>query len=748
MKKVLNILLALLLSAFAFAIAYVNTDDAEREQMKALSTITGEAFVIPDDAGLADPEKAYNALLRAATDAQVNIVRTNAGYGPDDVPELTQYVLLTTNTRVFESFALKHGRWLTPSETQSGQHYLSTATSADLNHVGTLRDFGGDDRVAVRPLTSAYESLPVTGRYFAESSSAQSLKQFFELLAHEAGQPYSVADFKVSGGITSGGISLAASQYLNVMLYFIVLLTTVLLVYSLLHEAKQVGVMKLHGLGTVHIWYKVSGRITMITMAAAIAASLAGAWLVEDSTVAFLGSVLTGLGRAYVIMLAASLTTCLYITRIRLSDTIKNRKDTRGVFALNTVMKAGSSVVIVAVATWGWLQYSDIADQRSALGNWEKTKNYATFTPTNVGNDLTALETGQPGPTTAEVYELYPLLNSRGALYVDASAFNKNNLTHVQGAPPPSMQVNPNFLHAYPVRGASGQIIDVPETVSDWIVLAPETYKANEGEMVSYFQDLRKGARLAERKCSGREPPSSLADQRVRIIWTASGQRVFSFDPNVFPDANNEIRDPIIQVMTTANSVGCDRANTASGAIDGAMKVRLANGDPKATFDSLRPELSRMKLDDNLKHLVTVNDHILQKIQQIQEAVRQAAMVAGGLLVVLLVLAAESLALGFTMYARRIVVRRLHGASVVRAYREYLLILGSTWTFQFVAVLLLLFAFQILGVFTSLNASVGTVVPVATAITAATIGVELLFSNTAIALIERRNLIKVLKGEF
>lgn len=751
MKKALSVLLMLLLSAFAFAIAFVDADATERERVKALPAVSGEAFSIPDVPGLNDPSMAYAALLEAAVRARVNVVRTNAAFGPDDRPRTTQYVLLTGDTRVFEAFEVTRGRRLTSDETQSGRRFLSTSATSDPDQVGVLRDFGGNDFVAIRPLATAFESLPVTGRYVAESSDAGALDRFFRLLVTRAGPAFSEKDFRgheSAGGIRSRGFSLGVGTSLEVMLYFLVLLTAVFLVYGLLHEAKHVGVMKLHGLGLLRIWFETSGRTIVVTMVGAALVSGVATFLIHDAGLAFLGSVLASLVHTYVVMLAASLVTCLYITRIRLSDTIKNRKDTRGVFAVNTLIKAGCSVVLVVVGTWAWLQYAQIAEQRASLASWEKSSGYAVFIPTYVGNDLTAFETHQPGPTTAEVYDLYPLLNSRGALYIDAGAFETDVLQPSSGGPPPTVTVNPNYLRVYPVHDSSGHIVDVPEETSEWVVLVPEKMRSSAGDIQSYSQEQRRGAPRDEQGCAGRVAQTPRVPQSVRVVWIADGQHIFSFDPKVFPDQKNEIPDPIIEVLTIANSLGCDRANMATGAIGGALKVPLHGKDPQAVLAGLKPDLQRMKLDDNLRHLVTVNEYVLQTIQELRDATTAALTIAAGLLVVLLALAAESLMLGFSMYARRIVVRRLHGIGSGRTYREQLMIFALSWAVQTLAVSIMILVVQYLGVFGGPTASVGDAVPVVASITIVIATTELLFSNAAVAVIERRNLVRVLKGEF
>ena len=82
----------------------------------------------------------------------------------------------------------------------------------------------------------------------------------------------------------------------------------------------------------------------------------------------------------------------------------------------------------------------------------------------------------------------------------------------------------------------------------------------------------------------------------VRIIWSQPGQDIFSYNIFVSPQGRNAVRDPVLQVMTIGNSVGLDRANGITGAIDGALKVRLDGRSAQDTLRQLAPELSASTL--------------------------------------------------------------------------------------------------------------------------------------------------------
>jgi hypothetical protein len=356
-------------------------------------------------------------------------------------------------------------------------------------------------------------------------------------------------------------------------------------------------------------------------------------------------------------------------------------------------------------------------------------------------------ETGGNATVAAEVYDLYPLLNDRGALYVDAKSYEPAALAYP--AAYRSIEVNVNYLKQFSVRDDSGRPIEIAENTSDWVVLAPSRYRSEKAEILAYFQVLRtgngsqQGLIQAEQAVFNHPAPPRVAHQKVSIIWTQDGQGVFSFDPLVNPGHGNNIIDPFIEVMTSANSLGVDRANMLGAT---AMKIRLVDGDTVRTLQDLRPTLRRLKLDDNLPYLVTMDEYVSQQIAALDDGIRSIAFAGIALSLVLLVLAVQSVSILFERYSRRITVRRLFGAGFMRTYREPLLVFGAVWGIQLVGALI---ANQLgLNPFRAPTSSsvAGAGIVVAIAVTVAL--VEGLFSAGALTVIERRSLVRVLKEEF
>ncbi|MEV7093444.1 hypothetical protein AB0M80_11460 [Amycolatopsis sp. NPDC051045] len=370
------------------------------------------------------------------------------------------------------------------------------------------------------------------------------------------------------------------------------------------------------------------------------------------------------------------------------ADRKRSRSSFGTAIAVPAVVKAVCGVVLAVLAVVVWQQFADLGKQLESMAPWEKVQDYAIFYPRLVGDDQQELETGGNASTVAEARGLYLVLEEQGALYVDSVNYQTGAPNDPSSPwPVPPIRVNSNYLEQYPVLDDTRKRIEVADGEQAWVVVVPERFKPREAELKELFRSTRTGAggttgaAQAEARIAGDKAPERFAEQDVRIIWLASGQEVFSFDPEVAPDHGNLITDPIIEVMTPANSLTVDRLNSITGGLDTGLKVHV-DGDPGAVLAKLSPLLRQLKLDDNLRYLVSVHDAMGTQVNELRSAMTQAAAFAGGALLVMLALTATIVVIGADRLRRRLTVRRLHGIGFTRSYRELLLVVGGTWLVQ------------------------------------------------------------------
>ena len=694
MRRVLSLLIAI----FAIFIGYVEYDSirqAQVDQMQRAAQSIGHPFKIPATESLADPALVERALLETARSSRTNVFRTQVGYDAADAPVTIQYSLVTQPTQLYSAFPLSSGAYPSPTATPSSRQFLSTIKSTSPDQLGVIRLLGGGQRVEIRSLAELFQRLPTAGIYYVELVDGSDYEQFLATLntrlnidSRGAVASDSKA-YSVNQALAGGDGSRGQAILLEIMAIAFSITIALLLVYRQLRNAKPAAVMFLHGLGPAEVWYRLSGRFVLLTYCLSSVAVLVGVMFIPGTTPAFQIGTAQRLGLSLLGLLISSFAISMIASRSSVSTALKNRKHTDGVFAVNIMVKVGVALFVIVFGAQLARDASAAATARSFLGDWHSTGRYGIFYPTNVGNDEAEYKAGLPGPAATEALKLYPLLSQQGALYVDASQYEDVALAQDMPADSyRSLTVNSNYLKEYPILDESGVPVVVDERSTDWVVLVPDLYRGQARAIQQYFQVSRTGSQTiesiadAEKAAFGASVPDAVKHQSVKIIWTRSHQKVFSFDVDVFRQDGNHIADPIVQVLTLANSAGIDRTNAFTGGPGTALKVRLLPAGAHATLESLGPDLKSMKLDDNLRYLVTMDDYVVGEIASLDAQIRRSLVLEACLLLVLALVAVQGVTVVFDRYGRRVVVRRLHGLGMVERYQEFFRLMLITWLLE------------------------------------------------------------------
>lgn len=756
MGVMLRWLLAVLLVALAGVSLTAGVSSARQVELREFRNAAvdvGTTFVVPVDDALLNPEVVSGALKRAAAATTSNVFRTSVGYDADGKQFTAHYAWLTTTTDFFDSFRLRSGHFLSIPDSHSGDRYVSTGYPRASGQTGVLESIGRTATVNIYGLDRAFAALPTAGNYVVECATEHDCDAFFSYLIRDftnAGTDVSRASLVSNGThITGGAIGASEREQWTFLALATATAVAILAAYQQLYESKRTAVLRLHGASTAMAWYRISGRLILTTSAISGVAVVGIAALIPGGTTALTARVAAGAVGVSVLALLACLATIPFIRAVRVHEALKNRKDTRLLSGLNVTVKLVTSVALVVLGTGALAAYADVRQTESRLHAWQSTSAYGIFQPVYNGNDLDELQTGGTATADAEAEKLYPALEKRGALFIDSTAFEDASLEQpVPDGAYRSLRVNPNYLAEYPVLAANGEPVRVNDDEPDWVVLVPETLRAHAADITTYFQSMRtggdsdEGVAEVEKKMFGRAVPDAVAKQKVRIIWTASGQRVFAFNPSVASDDGGSVRDPIIEVMTAGNSVASDRVTAITGDAGGALKVRLAGNYTTQTLRELGPTLRSLHLDDNLRSLVTLDEYALEQLQEAQAGVRYELARLVIVFAVFLVLAVQAVTLLFEQDARRVAVRKLFGFGFVPRHRLFATVFAATWSAQFLIVG---------GIYVLVGARLA--LPAHGMLALACVGLAFLVTEAAvaaaaIAIVERRRVANVLKGEF
>ncbi|MDO4900624.1 hypothetical protein [Actinomyces sp.] len=311
-------------------------------------------------------------------------------------------------------------------------------------------------------------------------------------------------------------------------------------------------------------------------------------------------------------------------------------------------------------------------DARQHLSDWGDTNDYGVFFPYYIGDDEQEIDAGGLDTEFTVSRDLYPMLNQAGALYIESSSYEPNY-------PLPddpmmrSLRVNLNYLARYPVYAEDGQPLEIDPADNSWIVAAPSTLRDQEEHIRQTYYVSRNGSPEIEGAIDfdaryGLPVPDDMNEQDITIIWTAPEQDIFTFNSKISPESGNTARDPIIEIMTPANSLVGDRLNSITGDPDTALKV-YTGGDPESTYNDLLPTLQELDLDDNFKYLVTTSDAQRFELTLDERDLFWATVTMGcSLFALAILLGVFATVVFFNSQYRVIAVHRLHGASLARTY--------------------------------------------------------------------------------
>lgn len=739
MKKIVVVFL-IMASVLSFYISFRQTDIEEIRTIEGIEENIAQRFVIPDDPMLANPDELYPLLFEAARDLKINIFRPSINSRPDNNVEIIKYVLLTGDTYFFDHFKLKSGHFLTATETQQENYFLSTAKTQDDKQIGVIQDFGGNHLITIKSLRASYQYLRVAGPYSAEVPDDKALGRFLESFVQKLNTyykkynnqiSYNPEDFKktkIEPVESAAASSLAYLTYSHDIILFIVLL---LFLYCIFNESKKIGILKMHGLSNHRIWYIIIGRLIIVAFIFTVILSMAFTFFIENTTTLFRYNVLRDDLKTYALVTVCSFASYFYISKIKVNQIVKNRKDTHGLFGLNLVLKVVCSIVLVIMGHSIFGQYTEINKKQKNLNNWERAKDYGIFYPLYTGYDQNHLPGGFPEQIAVINSDLYPILNKRGSVLINARQYEEQALLlnkDYDGIR--SVKVNNNYLREFPLYDTRNNPVHVSEDTSNWVLLVPVKYQDRKSQIIDFFEKIKKSYVDAEQKVLRREVPDSMLRAPIEIIWLANDQKVFSFNPDVFPAENHMILDPIIEVVTEKNSLAIYRDSILGGGSTDPLKIKLIDRDTAITYKSLEPELRKLRLDDNLKQLVTVDQFMLEQLYLLEKQMNQLWLIGLGMASGLLFLITQNVVVFFHKNQQKIVVRRLFGADFYRTYKEYIYLFITTWFFQ------LLGCFIVIGTVDSRMLAVSGIV----------VCIEIAASVIALWIVEKRHKVKVLKG--
>ncbi|QTD42768.1 DUF1430 domain-containing protein [Sporosarcina sp. Te-1] len=654
------------------------------------------------------------------------------------------------DTNFYKYIYVKEGRELKSKETLEEKYFLSTESAKkNSNQIGLIDYFDKDQLIKVEPLESSYRYLPTSGRYFLEANSdaqttlfmnnfIRGINDYLEGIGWK-GEEYTNADFltgEASIEPQEGFFTLKSLANLKKEQAILLIGVVFLILYYLHVSTKEVGIYKLHGFRSAYIWWRLIGRkiitIFLISLLVVFFISYAQAPSIYFLSIAYQNLILT-----FMILIFFSFIGSIYINTFKISDSIKDKRETAVIISLNLCIKIGCIIILASLGTQ--IMHEKQEMKRMQLQYLSQHERMEDKDWQGIANDYGIVQayTGHTQAYTLGEYEselsksdkllfyLYPNFNSLGSLYVDAGNYEEEtifiNRNHTGIL---SITVNPNFLNKYPIFDINGDQVSITEKTEDWIFLVPDKYRDRENDIQEYFNEKKYRDFYL----------SPDVGQEIKIVWLQNNQEIFSMNPEVFPAEDNVILDPIIQVKTLNNYLFTYRGGIKGRALRDPLKLKLQNGSISDTNRILEDALKENKLDDRIK-ITSFNQFIKNEVEYARKEITKLLNQFFATLLVFSFIAIQSAIIYFNKNQKLFSIKRLLGVGFIRTYLPYLYWILISYS----SVVLLCYGINVLKIYAFLE-------PYFYLCLSILLCIELILASLFILLIENKKSREVIKG--
>lgn len=690
MKHAIRVFLIVLFSV----LFYITFNKIDIRELEKVSNIESQfrKFQIPSSAvvyksTLADPEVAFCILLELSQKYNVNIFRFDIVESSGEKTEFIKYVLINTNTQYFSAFNLKKGRFFYKNETKEDNNlFISTNNSNNIEQVGVISDFGNNNTYTLKPLKTCYKNLSVDGNYSIEVSDKNTYSLFIEELAQRLN--LQKEDFSLNNEIAITTDRDSFYDYLNYIYYVLLFIILLLILYFILKESKKISILKMHGFSNFRLWRHIIGNSVIVTIGALFLITFIVSIIIPNSRSENIFEFMTEYLLYAGIILLISSSLFIYSYFYKIIDILNNKKLTMGIFILNFIFKSSLSIILLLILSTNILNIQLLVEKKQNLKNWEQSMDYGVFYPVNPGNDYKKnMSEGAQNHAVANLQtaerSLYLKLNKMGSLYINSIAYSEESLLinkDYKGIN--SVLVNNNYLKKFQIYDKNGNPVNVSEDDARWILLVPQKYFDRKSDIINFFRQTR--IDMASINSEFFKVPTDLSNQQIEIIWIRDNQKVFSFNMDVFPEDNNFILEPIIEVITEKNSITPDTHGILGQSYRDPLKVKLVNRSSEETLNSLKPELERLGLDDNFKYLVSTNQYISTQIYELKSKIFKLLIIILLLILGLLILITQNVAILFDKFKYKFIIRRMWGLGFFLAFKEFVFILILNFAIIFI----------------------------------------------------------------
>lgn len=509
--------------------------------------------------------------------------------------------------------------------------YLDTGKIKNGHQVGSILVL--DPQIYYR--ISTFESL---------KNSKYTLSGFYSVKIDECRLAEFVSDLQDELGVNVSleknfnNMRLFIPAILKIIPMIIVFLLTVLIViFDLISRFKDIGVKKLNGYSDNCLkleYYRGIGRLYLISTI--ISYSFLGILFIKFRNILYVELVLKSLlstGLFFLVICLLVLISLCFISRIKMSDAIKNKKPVHIIKNFCYGIKILFTVILIGLFILGLKLYMPVHSfYFENLKKWEDTINYAQV---SAGYEERNESFEDIVWNMVQNKKLYVYANKMGGLQIlvnekfDGERYGEKQ-SYLEKIIWKSIEINTNYLNKHPVYDLNKKRITVDDNENTNYILIPEKYKDLQEEIIYNLEDRYysihdapiefKEGRKKEQKLAHELAPEYFAEDfgRFKAIIIENGQEYFTYDIFKYPETNNMVKDRVVIVNNNKAGLGFDISN------NGGYLIKVNN--PGQPFLSIRDKVEELGLLSTYQHAYSIYGSIASEITNYLEILSQIAV--------------------------------------------------------------------------------------------------------------------------
>ncbi len=557
----------------------------------------------------------------------------------------------------------------------------------------------------------------ITGNYLIYSKNINNINQFEKDIKK-------IDNIEVND-IQNEGVS-SSITVLNMYLYviiFILVIYFVINVLNIVRNQKKIAVKKMYSYSNYKIYLQELKSFSLNYLIITIILGLLTVVYLVYNNIFFWEIIkyhILIFSIVYLILVVLFSISRMYIYKVNVIYAIKDLKQDKIMDSFNFIVKSSLQLILLLLLLASIFQLEDMTKLFSTYKLWNGTENYSY---TKLYETVEANE--NPKIYLSNLSKLYKEMeNELGAILIDASSVNnlkrdsfcEENYFNSDCS---SIIVNTNYLKQN--NKLSGMYNNLANTI-----FVPKKYEENKDEIIKEYQRyyyLNNNNIKDEYDKNYNE--EDMEKTEVNIVWIDDFE-IFTGDPTI--NENGIVSDGIIAVND----------NLSESSLENSMsqgQIYFQVEDSSNPYKTLKPYIEKNNLTSEIKSTPTVFSRYSDTLESSKRILINLVIKLTLVIFMYLLIIFNEIVLFYEENKKKYVIRKIHGYSLFKTYRLYINNILYTWITSIIIYIFLL-RIGIVSEYEVKNIVIMLII---------LISIEFIISVIFLKLLEKQNIIKVLK---